>query len=522
MPPLDEIKRVGQLDKALQTEGLRATKALEELNGLLTSSRSGVAAAAAHAVRRALPKLKRTAKAAANPTVSDWIEAQEILYVRRLAEAITSSPACSNEDTEDVRAVLVCAAVTSDVCWKTVVRAATLSGKTGLLKTLVKRYADLRILALQLVLDGLTASGTGSAAAIEPLSEPKTFPLDRYKLLVVCSNGDPELESVRQLGGHDKPPAVAGFKRNRSTRDCEHDESKPQPFGNAKALRKVYGDAWVSVLSDVGLGPVQLRECLARLPHDVIPKMSNPLRLADVLTDAYNNSLDVNIAMSALDGLFALVSNHKLDYPLFYPKLYALLRPDALFFAPDRERFLNLVGMFLTRGAYLPRGMVAAFVKRLVRRAVTAPPAGALWCMRLALELLQRHPSVSFLVHNSVNLFETTSSALKVQQLGGPDPYDDSELDPQESRADMSSLWELETLRSHLCPAVSRLAEAFSKDFRKAPLPPSELNDHASWTFDDLFASEFRRNAKTVPLAYEFPDVAQLNSKLSPFISWSS
>jgi hypothetical protein len=512
MSNADERTRVVELDKALQGEGLRAAKALEELIELLNSTQPGVVSAAAHAVRRALSKLKRAAKAASNPAVEDYIIDQEQRYVQGLAEALLSNTSCVGEDSDDLRAVLVCAAVTSDEAWKKIVFASASLGRVRELKHLLMRYADLRILALQVVLDS-HARGVTELSAKYKLSTS-----NGCELLKLCSDGDPEHNSVRHTSEVAGP--VAGSKRRR-TGESGHG-AECHKLANGKLLRKAIGDAWLSVLSDQTLSTEQLRELLVWVPRYVIPKMANPLQLSDFLTSAYNNSWDdTSTAIIALDGLFALISNHKLDYPLFYPKLYALLSPEALFFAHGRERFLHLVGNFLSKGAYLPRGMVAAFVKRLVRRALTAPPVGTLWCLRLSLELIQKHPSVSFLVHKSVNLFEAAPGGSL--EVGGPDPFDDSALDPQRSGADRSSLWELETLRNHMCPAVARLADAFGKDYRKTSLPPAELSDHAAWTFEDLFVSEFKRSTKTVPLAYDSPDPQRpsAGSTLSEFISWS-
>lgn len=47
------------------------------------------------------------------------------------------------------------------------------------------------------------------------------------------------------------------------------------------------------------------------------------------------------------------------------------------------------------------------------------------------------------------------------------DPFDDSVVDPMKSNADKSSLWELEALKRHYCPAVARLVTAFTKDYRQ-------------------------------------------------------
>lgn len=47
--------------------------------------------------------------------------------------------------------------------------------------------------------------------------------------------------------------------------------------------------------------------------------------------------------MMALSGLFILMTQHGLEYPKFYEKLYALLTP-AVFMAKHRSVFLQVSG----------------------------------------------------------------------------------------------------------------------------------------------------------------------------------
>ena len=60
----------------------------------------------------------------------------------------------------------------------------------------------------------------------------------------------------------------------------------------------------------------------------IIPHMANPLLLADFLYKA----LDVGglMGMLALHGIFTLVTQHGLEYPHFYQRLYRLLSPASL------------------------------------------------------------------------------------------------------------------------------------------------------------------------------------------------
>lgn len=59
----------------------------------------------------------------------------------------------------------------------------------------------------------------------------------------------------------------------------------------------------------------------------VIPHLTNPLLLSDFLTGAID--LGSLLGILALNGLFILMTQHGLEYPSFYVRLYgaSLLRP---------------------------------------------------------------------------------------------------------------------------------------------------------------------------------------------------
>jgi len=282
-----------------------------------------------------------------------------------------------------------------------------------------------------------------------------------------------------------------------------------------KQERKAFGECWLNVLS-MKLPDESVDQVLSNLPEKVIPNMPEPIRLSDFLLSAYNRG-GISAVVS-LESLWILINSHGLDYPLFYEKLYGVLSPD-LFFARDRRKFMTLVPKFLSSG-YIPVYLVAAFLKRLLRRALWAPPQGALWCMRVALELIHRHPSVVVLVHNPetkarrvVVNFSQPSQPVEEQIHGtqlSEDVFDDDTVDPKKSNADKTSLWELEALKQHYCPAVARLYHSFEKDPRSMKAPrdatlPGIVEDYANISFTDLFEAELRRKAKECPLAYTAP-----------------
>mmetsp|Transcript_10821 Transcript_10821/g.15611 ORF Transcript_10821/g.15611 Transcript_10821/m.15611 type:complete len:551 (-) Transcript_10821:750-2402(-) len=321
------------------------------------------------------------------------------------------------------------------------------------------------------------------------------------------------LDSVKMPKSVDEPVQLLQNKHKFAFR--EKAENLGGKSSYYKQERKAFGECWLNVLS-MKLPDESVDRVLSDLPEEVIPNMPEPIRLSDFLLSAYNRG-GISAVVS-LESLWILINVHGLDYPLFYEKLYGVLSPD-LFLTRDRQKFMTLVPKFLSSG-YIPVYLVAAFLKRLLRRALWAPPQGALWCMRVALELIQRHPSVVVLVHNPetraqrvvVNFSLPTTPA--EEQIHGTqlseDVFDDDTVDPKKSNADRSSLWELEALKHHYCPAVARMYHSFEKDSRSKKAPkdltlPGKIEDYASISFADLFEAELRRKAKECPLAYAAP-----------------
>ena len=83
--------------------------------------------------------------------------------------------------------------------------------------------------------------------------------------------------------------------------------------------------------------------------------------------------------------------------------------------------------------SHLPAYLVAAFIKRFARLALTAPPPGLLLVLPFINNLIRRHPSCRVLLH-------------RLPEGGAEptvDPYLMEEEDPARSGALESSLWEV-------------------------------------------------------------------------------
>src|SRR6266516_6882474 len=81
-------------------------------------------------------------------------------------------------------------------------------------------------------------------------------------------------------------------------------------------------EAWLALLNS-GLDKEVRQEILRLVAHRIAPWFNKPELLMDFLTDSYN--FGGSTSLLALSGLFYLMQEKNLDYPLFYPKLYSLL-----------------------------------------------------------------------------------------------------------------------------------------------------------------------------------------------------
>ncbi|XP_067395899.1 nucleolar complex protein 4 homolog [Emydura macquarii macquarii] len=227
------------------------------------------------------------------------------------------------------------------------------------------------------------------------------------------------------------------------------------------------------------------KKVLVILHDSILPHLNEPTLMIDFLTVAYD--IGGAISLLALNGLFVLIHQHNLEYPDFYKKLYSLLDP-SIYHVKYRARFFHLADLFLS-SSHLPAYLVAAFIKRLSRLALTAPPHALLMVIPFICNLFRRHPACKVLVHRP----------------GGPedlseDPYIMDEEEPSESRALESSLWELQTLQSHYHPDVAQAAAVVNQSLSELEDDISELLELSAY---ELFDRELKKKATSVPLEFE-------------------
>jgi len=268
------------------------------------------------------------------------------------------------------------------------------------------------------------------------------------------------------------------------------EESVKHPLLTVKGHNQVFGDAWLAFLKLPLTIPIYKRVLLI-INKRIIPFMTNPVRLIDFLTDAYNEGGAVSLL--ALNGLFTLMNEHNLDYPEFFTKLYALFDND-LMHIKYRSRFFRLVDLFFT-SSHMPAYIVAAFIKKMARLALYSPPSGIVIIVPLIYSLMKRHPSCMVMIHREGNL--------------QTDKFDMNEKDPLKSGAMESSLWELNAIRKHYFGDLASLGDIFTSDFKKEPY---DLEDFLDQTYSTFVESELNKKVK------KSPATAIMTSNITPSI----
>jgi U3 small nucleolar RNA-associated protein 19 len=250
--------------------------------------------------------------------------------------------------------------------------------------------------------------------------------------------------------------------------------------------------AYLAVLKSPNLRPRVLQSILIHLPSHVLPNISSPLRFADFCTRAYEAGGMTSIL--ALQSLFFLMMDHGLEYPNFYSSLYKLIEP-SVFYAKYRTRFFQLVTKCIYSNPILPAYVVAAFMKRMCRCALSAPPTGALYVIALVSNLLRKHPECACLIHRG-------GVDGRVENM--LDPFDDQAQDPQASRAIESSLWELQALEKHYYHAIGTMAKACGTEGEDTLI--YDMDQFVQHSYKSLFDQEKSRVGKrSAPLAFVEP-----------------
>lgn len=312
----------------------------------------------------------------------------------------------------------------------------------------------------------------------------------------------PGVKRSREEAAEIQPSAKRRSKEEREKPTLESQISQLLALGSSedaatapKPVKTRLGKAWLAVLGSSSLTEAS-RKTILQQASVIVPWMSRPEILMDFFTDCYN--VGGATSLLALSGLFDLMNSKNLDYPSFYPKLYSLLDANLLP-SKHRSRFMRLLNTFLA-SSHLPASLVASFIKRLSRLALTAPPAAIVVIVPYIYNVLKAHPTCTFMIHRFPNPPYT-----KMKDNLGDDPFDMSEIDPQKTHAIDSSLWELETLQSHYHPNVASLSRIISEQFTKQHYSLEDFLDHG---YASMLESELAKEPKKPPvIEYRIPQM---------------
>ncbi|WVR04225.1 hypothetical protein IAU60_001225 [Kwoniella sp. DSM 27419] len=275
-----------------------------------------------------------------------------------------------------------------------------------------------------------------------------------------------------------------------------------------------YTTLWEAVLSSVRLDDLWTRKILVGLHGEqgILGhfKPERRLRIADWLGSLVDGG--GALAMLAMNGLFVLITH---DYPHFYERLYALLDANVMH-VKYRARFFRLLDVFLA-SSLISSALVASFIKRLSRLALTAPPAGVILIIPFIYNLFKRHPGCMIMLQRpSISVL-----AVSFQPQAGPeaaaeryaeiDPYDADETSPLKTKALDSSCWELAALQKHYLGPIATLAKIFGDVFTKPEFNMEDFLDHGYGTTESsrkiknppaLSISVENATAETMPVLF--------------------
>ncbi|XP_063374046.1 nucleolar complex protein 4 homolog isoform X1 [Cydia amplana] len=235
------------------------------------------------------------------------------------------------------------------------------------------------------------------------------------------------------------------------------------------------------------------RRALVVLVDRIMPYLTKPVLATDFLCD----SLDCGsaISMIALRGIMELVTEHDIDFPDIYDRLYGMFEPD-MFATRSKRRLIHITDVFLS-STRVPEAMIASFAKRLARLALVASPEDAQELLRLIANMLHRHPGLKRMLKSDQPAILFRLPVQNVPQ----DPYEMEESRANATNAIQSSLWEIAALKQHFTPEVCASAAkvlALADSGAKPPDLPPSLSDEMQ------FEGELKKRFKTIELNFVY------------------
>ena len=270
------------------------------------------------------------------------------------------------------------------------------------------------------------------------------------------------------------------FSTDTEDKNLKHYVNLPQKregFCSSRIQRKQAQETWMRLLNHK-LSKVQRKRLLGAMTHRIAPWFFKIELLMDFLIESFD--LGGSTSLLALSGLFYLIQQKNLDYPHFYKKVYSLL-DSRILHSVHCSHFFNLLDTFLA-STHLPAALVASFIKRLSRLCLYSPPSGIVTAVPWIYNLLKRHPTCTLMIHRDLLVDER-----EVQDTDRifMDPFLMDECDPMYTKAEDSSIWEIQSLQSHYHPNVATITKIISEQFTKQ-----------SYNLEDFIGHSYRSVSK--------------------------
>ncbi|WVF70372.1 hypothetical protein IAT40_005162 [Kwoniella sp. CBS 6097] len=289
-----------------------------------------------------------------------------------------------------------------------------------------------------------------------------------------------------------------------------------------------YTTLWENVLSSLKIDDLWIRKILIGLHGDqgILGhfKPERRLRIADWLGSLVDGG--GALAMLAMNGLFVLITQYNFEYPHFYDRLYGLLDRNVMH-VKYRARFFRLLDMFLS-SSLISSALIASFIKRLSRLALTAPPSGVILIIPFIYNLFKRHPGCMIMLQRPSSsayippvlaLSSSTGPVLNGPSQEDADPYDPEEKSVLKTRALESSCWELAALQKHYLAPIATLAKIFGEVFTKPEFNMEDFLDHGYGTLFETEANRRIKNPPALSLALDLENKSQDSLDLFPSAS---
>jgi len=219
---------------------------------------------------------------------------------------------------------------------------------------------------------------------------------------------------------------------------------------------------WFEILKfDPILSLDQKQLILSKLMDRVFPYIFHPLMFADFILSLINlpenTSKYVETQIYGLSCILNLSQTSNYEYLPFYTKLYKLLDTDNMGNSPfdlDEKAALQYIKLLelALKNTSVSHGLVSGFIKKLARLSIKSSLKTTIVSLGIILNLIKKHPKTLEMIH-------------KNNADSGIDNYDEKMLEPTDSKASKSSLWELTFLKFHYSPIVRELVKMFETKF---------------------------------------------------------